>query len=203
MRTRVVPISRQLPEWEAVKDAAGVIDSGGVICFPTDTTYGFAASIYSPEAIERLRVLKLRDSEDPFVLIVPDLGVVSELASPITTRHRKLMEEHWPGPLTIVFNASDRVPDCATGPDGSVALRIPNDLLTQSILSACGIPLAAPSANIRGENPALSPGEVLADFDGKIDLLLDGGPVESSIPSTIVKARPRGWKILRQGRVLL
>jgi L-threonylcarbamoyladenylate synthase len=186
-----------------VKVAAGVIDSGGIICFPMDTTYGFAASIYSERAIQRLRALKVRSAHDPFVIIVPDLGVVSELASPITSKHRRLMEEYWPGPLTIVFEASERVPDYIAGPDGTVALRIPNDVLTQSILSACGTALAAPSANVRGRRPALSPEEVLADFSGKIDLLLDGGPVESSLPSTIVQMRRRGWKVLRQGRVSL
>jgi L-threonylcarbamoyladenylate synthase len=203
MKTKVVAITRQMPEWHSVKVAADVIDSGGIICFPTDTTYGFAASVYSPQAIERLRSLKVRSPQDPFVIIVPDLGVVSELASPITKKHRSLIDEYWPGPLTIVFEASDRVPECVAGPDGSVALRIPNDVLTQSILRACGIPLAAPSANLRGKSPALSSEEVLADFSGKIDLLLDGGPVESSLPSTIVTVRPRGCKVLRQGRVFL
>jgi L-threonylcarbamoyladenylate synthase len=202
-KTRIVKTTRQMPEWEAVKVAADVISSGGVICFPTDTTYGLAASIYSPEAIKRLRDLKVRSPHDPFVVIVPDLGVVAELASPITSKHRKLMDEYWPGPLTIVFEASDRVPDYMTGPDGSVALRIPNDVLTQSILGACGIPLAAPSANVRGRRAAMSPDEVLADFSGRIDLLLDGGPVESALPSTIVAVKPRGCKVLRRGRVSL
>ena len=203
MKTKIVAITRQMPEWDAVRAAAGVIDSGGIVCFPTDTTYGFAASIYSPEAIGRLRTLKVRSAHDPFVVIVPDLDVVRELASPITSRHRKLMNEYWPGPLTIVFEASERVPEYIAGPDGSVALRIPNDVLAQSILRACGIPLAAPSANVKGKRPALCPEEVLADFSGKIDLLLDGGPVESALPSTIVALEPRGCKVLRRGRVSL
>jgi L-threonylcarbamoyladenylate synthase len=113
------------------------------------------------------------------------------------------MESYWPGPLTIVFEASDRVPEYVTGPDRTVALRIPNDVLTQSILRACGTPLAAPSANIRGRRPALSPEEVLSDFSGKIDLLLDGGHMECAVPSTIVAVRSHRCKILRQGRVSL
>ena len=202
-KTKIVKITRQMPEWEVVKIAADAVDSGGVICFPTDTTYGFAASIYSRHAIERLRDLKVRSPHDPFVVIVPDLGVVTELAATVTSRHRRLIKAYWPGPLTIVFEASDRVPEYMTGPDGSVAVRIPNDVLAQSILGACGIPLAAPSANVRGRRPALSPDEVLADFSGRVDLLLDGGPVESALPSTIVAVKSGGCKVLRRGRVSL
>ena len=203
MKTRILSISRHMPEWETVKVAAGVIDSGGIVCFPTDTTYGFAASIYSGKAIERLRVIKARSADDPFVIIGSDLGIVSELAVRVTARHRRLMHDYWPGPLTIVFEASSRVPDYMLGPEGTVALRIPNDTLTQSILRACGIPLAAPSANLRGRRPALSPEQVLAHFSGTIDLLLDGGQMEAPEPSTIVAVRSRRFEILRQGKVSL
>lgn len=203
MKTRILRISRHMPEWEPVKAAAGVIDSGGIVCLPTDTTYGFAASIYSKKAIEKLRVIKARGAHDPFVIIGSDMAFVSELAAHVTPKHRRLMDAHWPGPLTIVFEASARAPDYVLGPEGTVALRIPNDTLTQSILRACGIPLAAPSANLRGRRPALAPEEVLANFSGKIDLLLDGGQMDTPEPSTIVAVRSRGCQVLRQGKVSL
>jgi L-threonylcarbamoyladenylate synthase len=131
------------------------------------------------------------------------MDIVEEMVEVVTTRHRKLMEAHWPGPLTIVFEASPIVPDYMTGPDGTVALRIPGDVLTQSILRACGMPLAAPSANVRGKRPAVCPEEVLSEFDGKIEMLLNGGRIESQEPSTIVKVNPRNLTVLRQGRVSL
>ena len=201
MKSKVLRITRQMPEWEVVKIAARVIDSGGIICFPTDTIYGFAASIYCREAIEKLRSIKGRRADDPFVIIVSDMGLVSELVIRITARHRRLIEAHWPGPLTIVFEASQVVPDYITGPDATVALRIPNDTLTQSILRACGVPLAAPSANMKGQRPALSPEEVLEHFAGDVDLLLDGGLIESPEPSTIVAVRSRRLEVLRKGKV--
>jgi L-threonylcarbamoyladenylate synthase len=201
MKTRVLTVNRQMPEWEHVKVAGDVITSGGIVCLPTDTTYGFAASIYFKEAIDRLRAMKGRGPLDPFVIIVSDMGMVSELVTRITTRHRRLMEVYWPGPLTIVFEASDRVPDYLVGSDGTVALRIPNDTLTQSVLRACSQPLAAPSANLRGRHPALEPDEVLRCFSGKIDLLLDGGDMESREPSTIVAVRASSCEVLRQGRI--
>jgi L-threonylcarbamoyladenylate synthase len=203
MATEVLPISRQMPEWEAVSAAARVINSGGVICFPTDTVYGFAASIYCDEALSRLRALKTRKSEEPFVIIASDMGVVRELATGVTPRHRRLIETYWPGALTIVFGASDLVPKGAVGHSNTVALRVPDDILTQSVLRACGMPLAAPSANIKGKRPAVCPEDVLEHFEGKIDLLLDGGLIESSEPSTIVRLGGRKLEVLRPGRVSL
>ena len=203
MKTRRVALDRQLPGWGAIRTASNVIDTGGIVCFPTDTVYGFAASIYCRPAIERLRGLKQRSPGEPFVVIASDVDIVEEMAETVTARHRKLMEAHWPGPLTIVFRASSIVPDYLAGPDGTVALRIPDDVLTQSILRACGMPLAAPSANVRGKRPAVCPEDVLSEFDGKIELLLDGGRIDSPEPSTIVMVNPRNLTVLRQGRVSL
>jgi L-threonylcarbamoyladenylate synthase len=203
MATEILPVSRQMPEWEAVSAAAAVVDSGGVICFPTDTVYGFAVSIYSDDALARLRSLKTRRSEDPFVILASDMGVVRELATGVTARHRKLIDTYWPGPLTIVFGASELVPEGVLGHSETVALRVPDDILTQSILRACGMPLAAPSANIKGKRPAVCPEDVLEHFEGKIDLLLDGGLIESSEPSTIVRVGGSRLEVLRPGRVSL
>ena len=134
-------------------------------------------------------------------MIASDIDIVREMVEEVTARHRRLMEAHWPGPLTIVFRASPMVPEYMPGEDGTVALRIPHDVLTQSILRACGMPLAAPSANVRGQRPAVGPEDVLTGFDGKFDLLLDGGSIESPEPSTIVVVNPRNLTVLRKGKV--
>jgi L-threonylcarbamoyladenylate synthase len=201
LKTRIIKLNRQMPGWSAVSAAARVIDSGGIVCFPTDTVYGFAVSTYCIGALERLRRLKQRRTGEPFVVIASDVDLIREMVTVITPRHRRLMEAHWPGPLTIVFRASSVVPEYLTGPGGTVALRIPDDMLTQSILRACGIPLAAPSANVRGERPAVDPESVLAEFDGKIELLLDGGCIENREPSTIVTVDDGSLTVLRQGRL--
>jgi L-threonylcarbamoyladenylate synthase len=203
VKTRVLKITRQMPEWESVKVAARVIERGGIVCFPTDTIYGFAASIYCEPAMERLRKIKGRGEHEPFVVIAADVDIASELVAGVTREHRRLIDAYWPGALTIVFAASARVPEYAVGQKRTVALRVPNDPLTQSILRGCGLPLAAPSANLRGRSPALSPAEVLEDFDGRIDLLLDGGPTSNPEPSTIVAVRSHRLEILRQGKILL
>lgn len=203
MKSRCLRIRRDLPQWEAISAAADTIQRGGIISFPTDTTYGFAASIYCDEAIRRLRRLKGRGPEKPFVVIAADLGWVHELAAQVTATHRWLMDTYWPGPLTIVFRAARAVPRILLGPANTIALRIPDDTLTQSILRACGLPLAAPSANLKGALPATAAAQVLDAFAGKVDLVLDGGPTESSLPSTIVTVKRRRFEVLREGRLLL
>lgn len=201
MRTEVIKITRDMPEWGAVSCAAEVISAGGIVCFPTDTVYGFAASIFSERAVKGLRKVKNRDAGEPFVVIVDDAGWVSELAARITRAHRRLMADHWPGPLTILFEASPALPAYVTGGRETVGLRVPNDTLSQCLLGACGVPLVAPSANPRGKQPSVSAGQVLESFAGKVDLILDGGTIESSDPSTIVEVRSGRVVVLREGRV--
>lgn len=203
MRARLLKITRDLPQWEVLSAAARTIERGGIIAFPTDTTYGFAASIWCEAAIARLRRMKSRRAGKGFVVIAADTDSVEELAARIGPAHRRLMELYWPGPLTIVFEASRAVPGYLLGGARTIAIRVPADTLTQAILRACGKPLAAPSANVRGGLPAASAREVLRDFATKIDLVLDGGRVEGALPSTIVAVRGRGLELLRRGQVLV
>lgn len=202
LRTRTIKISRDLPEWDAVAAAAEVLARGGVIALPTDTTYGFAASIYCEEAIRRLKRIKARETSRPFLVIAADTDWVGELAI-VTAGHRRLMDAYWPGPLSIVFKVTGAVPPYITGPEKTIAIRVPGDTLTQSILRACGMPLVAPSANLRGREPATSADGLARDFAGKVDLILDGGRLESATPSTIVTVGNRGPRILREGRVVI
>ena len=201
MRTRVVRVTRDMPEWDAIMQGAEVIGGGGIVCFPTDTVYGFGASIFSERAVERLRAIKSRGRGIPFVIIVDDIGWVHELARKVTRVHRRLMAEHWPGPLTIVFETSASLPEHVTRGQETVALRVPNDTLSQCLLRACGVPLAAPSANPRGKVPALSADEALEYFGGQFDLLLDGGVIENAEPSTIVAVKSGRVVVVREGRV--
>lgn len=203
MKARVVKVNRQFPEWDAVRAAAGVIASGGIVALPTDTTYGLAAGAWCERAVERLRKIKARAEGKSFVVLAADADWVRELAAKATAPERRLMNAYWPGPLTIVFEASAAVPRYLVGRDRTIAVRVPDDALVQSLLRACGTPLVAPSANLRGQEPARSAEEVRRDFATSVDMILDGGPVESSVPSTIVTVRRRRFEILREGSLVL
>ncbi|HVP57436.1 MAG TPA: L-threonylcarbamoyladenylate synthase [bacterium] len=201
-RPSIIKISRDLPEWETISRAARVVTDGGIIAFPTDTTYGLAASIHCKQAVARLKRLKSRKSGQPFLVIAADLDWVRELAV-VKAGHRRLMDTYWPGPLSIVFQASRAVPAYVAGPGRTIAIRIPDDTLTQSILRACGVPLVAPSANLRGKEPATSARAVVRDFGDRVDLVLDGGSTDSTTPSTIVAIGSRGLEVLRPGRLVV
>lgn len=203
MKARLLKVRRDLPQWDVLSVVARTIERGGIIAFPTDTTYGFAASIWCESAIARLRKIKRREAAKGFVVIAADTDWVEELAARVGPAHRRLMEAYWPGPLTIVFEASRSVPRHLLGRSRTIAIRVPGDTLTQSILRACGQPLAAPSANAKGRPPAVSAREVLRDFASGIDLVLDGGRVEPALPSTIVAVKRRGLEVLRRGQILL
>ena len=201
VKAKLLKVTRELPEWGAIDAAAQALTRGGIVAFLTDTTYGLAASIYCGPAIGRLRRIKGRALREPFVVLAADTDWVAELASGMTARHARLMEAFWPGPLTIVFKASGAVPQYLRCREGTIALRVPDDTLTQAILRASGIPLAAPSANPRGKAPAASAREVIGYFSEEIDLVLDGGTSENVVPSTIVAVGGRKVRVLRQGRV--
>ncbi len=202
-KTKVIKVCRDFPEWNAIRFARSVLLSGGLVCFPTDTTYGVAAIIYSHSAIEKLRRIKRRAQKKPFLILASDMGMVGELVEGINRAQKRLIDLYWPGPLTIVFSASRRLPSYLRNPWGTVAVRVPKDALSQAIIRACGMPLVAPSANLKGERPAVAFEEAFEIFDGLVDLILDGGTLESSLPSTIVDARSGIVRVLRQGRLAL
>ena len=174
------------------------------IAFPTDTTYGLAASIWCESAIARLRKLKRRDPDKGFVVIAAD-----------TECGRRARGQDEPGAPAadggLLAGAADascsrprgRCRAYLLGGSRTIAIRVPGDTLTQSILRACGQPLVAPSANLRGRAPAVSAREVLRDFASGVDLVLDGGRLEPALPSTIVAVKRRGLEILRRGQVLV
>ncbi|MGQ9604413.1 MAG: L-threonylcarbamoyladenylate synthase [bacterium] len=203
VKTKVIKVSRGFPEWNAIRLARSVLLSGGLVCFPTDTTYGISCIIYSDSAIENLRRIKARVKDQPFLILASDMGMVRELVGGINRTQRKLIDLYWPGPLTIVFSASKGLPSYLRNPWGTVAVRIPKDALTQSIVQACGMPLVAPSANLRGEQPAITFEQAFKVFSGLVDLILDGGTLESALPSTVVDARSGVIRVLRKGRLAL
>lgn len=203
IRTKILQVCRDFPEWSAIRLARGIIHSGGLVCFPTDTTYGIAANIYSSAAIESLRKIKRREKQKPFLVLASDMGMVNELVREINRSQKKLIDLYWPGPITLIFWASHRLPSYLRNPWGTVAIRIPNDALSQAIIRACGVPLVAPSANLKGEQPAVAFEQALDVFQGLVDLMLDGGTLESSVPSTIVDARSGVIRVVRKGRLAL
>lgn len=175
----------------AVAEAAAMLSKGGLVAFPTETVYGIGADASRPDVVERLYEVKQRPAEKRFTLHIADPSDIDKHVREIIPPARKLVKKFWPGPLTIVFGEGEN----------SVGVRCPANDVAREFLRRCTVPVVAPSANLSGQKPATTAGEVLAVFDGKIDGVLDGGPAPLRQSSTVLQISKRGWKVLREGIV--
>lgn len=197
--TRLLAVSG--PEDPAIVEAAALLRAGGLVAFPTETVYGLGADGLNPAAVAKIYAAKGRPATNPVILHVADAAGAQALVSRWPAEARALVERFWPGPLTLVLPASDRVPSIVRAGGPSVALRCPAHPVALALIRATGRPLAAPSAN-RSQHlsPTLAQ-HVASSLGGAVDLILDGGPTEAGLESTILDlsgARPR---ILRPGPI--
>jgi len=181
--------------------AAQVISSGGLIAFRTDTFYGIGADPLNEEAVARIKSLKGREEGKPILLLVGDLLDVDPLLSARPHMFEVLAEKLWPGPLTIVVPAAKDLPDEITAGGSSVGLRLPDDIEVRKLVSICGGRLTATSANLSGSPAATSAADVEKYFPTGIDLIIDGGIVTVTKPSTVVDATVNPPKLIREGGV--
>ena len=189
---RVLGVRGTAPDQAAVSAAAAVLRGGGLVAFPTETVYGLGADATSPAAIERLNRVKGRPPEKPYSLHIYTAEQIQPFVANIPPAARRLMDRFWPGPLTLVLPA-DR--------GGSVGFRLPDHPVALAFLQACGVPVAAPSANRSGAPPPTDAREVLAALDGDIECVLDAGPTRFGRESTVVEVLPDRLEIRREGAV--
>ena len=189
------------PTPEAIAMAGKVIRDGGVVVMPTETVYGLACNGLDPQAVQRVYEIKSRPSENPLILHLSSLDQLSVVASSWPPIAEKLAKKFWPGPMTLVLPKSDRVPDITTGGNPTVAVRIPAHPIARAIIEAAQCPVAAPSANVF---MGLSPTDV-NDIDPIIQLevetIIDGGPCEIGLESTVIDLTSETPVILRPGLV--
>lgn len=189
------------PSDEAVRLLAQVLLKGGLVAVPTETVYGLAANGFDSDACQRIFEAKDRPSYDPLILHLLDASWVERVAewSPVAAR---LGELFWPGPLTLVLNKLPEVPDIVTAGLDSVAVRVPSHPVMRQLLAACDVPLAAPSANPFGYVSPTSADHVVEGLGDRIDHVLDGGPCEIGVESTILDLRdPDHPVLLRPGGI--
>ncbi|MCR5663904.1 MAG: threonylcarbamoyl-AMP synthase [Oscillospiraceae bacterium] len=179
--------------------AAALIKKGGLVAVPTETVYGLAADGLDAEAVEKIYELKGRPSVKPLSLMIPLAEAMWEYAAEVPEDAKRLAGRFWPGPLTIVLRAKELVPDIVRAGGETVAFRCPDHPLTLALLAACGVPLAAPSANPSGAKSPVSADEVLSYFDGQIDAVIDGGVCAVGKESTLIDMSRRPYRILRRG----
>ena len=204
METKKILIEdREHIEDALLMEAAQILREGGLVAFPTETVYGLGGNALDEKASEKIYAAKGRPSDNPLIAHVSCIEEVEPLVSRIPEAGRRLMEAYWPGPLTLIFPKSKQVPYATTGGLETVAIRMPSDPVAQRLIALAGVPVAAPSANTSGRPSPTTAQHVWDDLAGRIDMIIDGGPVGIGLESTIVDVSGPVPTVLRPGAVTM
>jgi L-threonylcarbamoyladenylate synthase len=195
------PVILQSAAPHVIEWAAEHLAAGGVIGLPTDTVYGIAASLGREDAIARIFEIKQRPLERTLPVLISSSQAMLQFATIPDNGIRELLDQFWPGPLTIVVPGGNGLPAGVRAADGTVAVRIPNHPLAIEIIEKSGGAIACTSANLSGEPPSLTAEETAAALKGKLDLVIDGGHAPIGVASTVVSANGNDLAILREGGI--
>jgi L-threonylcarbamoyladenylate synthase len=201
MKTEIIRTDLKREDLDILLRVAGILGRGGVIVYPTDTFYGLGASGFHAEAVRRIYRVKQRIEGKPLSLVISDYGMLLEVAAELPPELPDLAEAFWPGPLTVVLPASPRLPDVLLGAARTIGVRVPDLAWLRKLMRTAGFPLTATSANLSGEGETADPREAVRVFQGKVDLIVDGGATRGGQPSTVLDLSVRPPRILRSGAV--
>ncbi|HTQ40373.1 MAG TPA: L-threonylcarbamoyladenylate synthase [Pirellulales bacterium] len=202
-KTTVHRVSAEQPEAAIIAEAAAVLQRGGLVAFPTETVYGLGASALDANAVEQIFAAKGRPPNNPVIVHVADATAAERLTSKWSDVAARLAARFWPGPLTLVLPKRPEVPDMVTAGGPTVGLRVPAHPVALALLKAADIPIAAPSANRSTRISPTTAVHVLQGLDGRVDLILDGGPTPRGLESTVLDLTVDPPRVLRPGLVTL
>ena len=197
MKTELLPAA--LPE--VIEKAAKLIKDGQLVALPTETVYGLGANGLDPDAVAKIFRAKGRPQDNPLILHISQVFELENLCHDIPETAYTLADAFWPGPLTMVLPAKPIVPKCTTAGLPTVAVRCPDNDATRQIIRLSGVPIAAPSANLSGKPSTTTAEHVLHDHDGKLPLIVDGGPCRVGVESTIIDLTEIPPRLLRPGGI--
>jgi L-threonylcarbamoyladenylate synthase len=197
MKTEVLSAEHPI----ALRHAVDVLNNGGTVAFPTDTVYGLAALPFERKSVDRLYVIKGRNSTRAIAVLLGDLSDLRRIAVSPSEAALRLADRFWPGPLTLIVPRNPDLPDILSK-NLTIGVRIPDHPVALQLLRMAG-PLAVTSANISGNTNTTTVQEVLEQLDGRVHLIIDGGRTPGGIPSTVVDCTQSGPVILRPGPISL
>ena len=203
MKTRIIQVDRERPDPGAIEEAAQALKAGKLVAFPTETVYGLGAHALDPVAVQKIFDAKERPATDPLIVHIAHIGQVNQCAAGMPAGARKLGLSFWAGPLTMILVKRPEVPDLVTAGLPSVALRVPSHRVARALMEMAGIPVAAPSANRFSRPSPTTAAHVLEDLDGRVDLVLDGGPTDIGLESTIIDFTVEPPTLRRPGGITL
>lgn len=185
----------------AIEETITTIQHGGIVAFPTDTVYGLAGSIKFPDTLERMFRLKGRSHDKSLPVLLSSVERLSLVAEIPDARVLALLRELWPGGLTIVLKAVDGLPPGIVAADGTVGVRVPDYSIALMLCERAGGALATTSANRSGQPPSLNAEDIVSQFSDGIDVVLDGGTVPQSVPSTVIRIDDARITTIRSGSI--
>lgn len=198
-KTLVLKVDSQKPQMEKICIAADLIKKGGLVAFPTETVYGLGADALNSKAVRALFEAKKRPLDNPPIVHVGDVKDVYRLAREVPLKAEKLTNDFWPGPLTFIFKRSKIVPNVTVAGLDTVAVRMPRHSVALALIRESGCCISAPSANLAGKPSPTTAKHVLDDLDGRIDAVLDAGPTNIGVESTVLDMTVDPPQILRPG----
>ncbi len=168
-----------------MQKAGDILLSGGLVAFPTETVYGLGGNALDAEASRKIYAAKGRPSDNPLIVHIAEFDALERIVTDVPQEAKDLADAFWPGPMTMILNKNDRVPASTTGGLGTVAIRMPDNEIAAAMIRAGGGYIAAPSANTSGRPSPTTAQHVKDDLDGKIDMIIDGGPVGIGVESQL------------------
>ena len=194
-------INPENPEADIIQHAAAVIKKGGVVAFPTRCLYGLGADPFNPEAVDRIFKIKQRPAAKPILLLIDDPARLAPLVSRITASAADIMKRFWPGRVTLVFEASDRVPDDLMAGTGKIGIRLAGHPAAAELARAVAAPITGTSANLSGQPGCHRIEDLPPAVIEQLDLILDAGPLRGGRGSTVVEVTGDIPRVLREGVV--
>jgi L-threonylcarbamoyladenylate synthase len=198
--TDLIEIDPEQPKPEAIERAASDVRRGKVVAIPTDALYSLVADPFNLRAVNRVFFAKGREIHRSLPLLVADITMVEELAKELSNRFFLLARRFWPGPLTLIVPAAEKLPLKITGNTGRLAVRQSKSIVANALVTALGQPLISTSANISGRPTCRSGIEVFGVMDGRVDLVIDGGACSGAGATTVDVTEP-AWKLIKQGAI--
>ncbi len=201
MKTITEKIDKLHIDEQVMEKAGAILKRGGLVAFPTETVYGLGANALDEEAAKKTYVAKGRPSDNPLIVHIADVEALDAIAEQVSEKAGLLIDKFWPGPLTLIFNKTDKVPLGTTGGLQTVAVRMPVNEIALALIRAGGGYVSAPSANTSGRPSPTNAAHVADDLDGKIDMIIDGGSVDIGVESSILDMTVEPPMILRPGAI--
>jgi L-threonylcarbamoyladenylate synthase len=199
MKTLLLKVNPENPDSAKIQMAAELIRCGGLVAFPTETVYGLGADALNADAILRLFAAKERPLDNPAIVHIADVSAIYPLVKEVPKKAALLMKQFWPGPLTLLFKHSDKVPNASVAGLDTIAIRMPKHKVALALIRQSLCPIAAPSANLAGKPSPTTAQHVYEDLNGRIDAIIDGGATAIGVESTVVDLSVDPPMLLRPG----